>query len=157
VDLPLDVEYKYRATGGDKELSEAIAAMLEDVGFRVKHTILEGGEYLRQLSAFEWRNLVTAGIVVAPDAQYIFNTEIQTGPYSYYRNPDFDEVVLRAQVELDPSVRTTLLQNAARIACENPSNIYLFNLEDLYGVSERVIGWEPSPDYLIYLDGVSLR
>jgi len=34
--------------------------------------------------------------------------------------------------------------------------LFLFSLEDIYGVSERVTGWSPSPDNLFYFEDVRL-
>lgn len=152
----LTVDYKYRTSSGDGELTEAIAAMLGDVGIQVNHIVLEGGEFLRQLSAFELRNMATLGITTAPDTTYGHNIFLQDAPYSYYRNPAFDEVVAQASQALDPDERRALLGEAARIACEDPVALFLFSLEDIYGVSERVTGWSPSPDNLFYFEDVRL-
>src|SRR5690606_1737293 len=152
----LTVDYKYRTSSGDGELTEAIAAMLGDVGIQVNHIVLEGGEFLRQLSAFELRNMATLGITTAPDTTYGHNIFRQAAPYSYYRNPAFDEVVAQASQALDPDERRALLGEAARIACEDPVALFLFSLEDIYGVSERVTGWSPSPDNLFYFEDVRL-
>lgn len=152
----IEIDYKYRTSSGDGELTEAIAAMLEEVGFTVNHVVLEGGEFLRQLSAFELRNISTLGITTAPDTTYGHNIFLQDAPYSYYRNPAFDEVVHAANSTIDPETRRSLLWDAAEIACNDPVALFLFSLEDIYGVSERVKGWEPSPDNLFYLEDVTL-
>lgn len=152
----LDIDFKYRVSSGDSELSEAIAAMLEDVGFRVHHIILEGGEFLRQLDTFELRNLATVGMSTAPDMTYSFNIFLSDAPYSYYRNQEFDEVVREANQEMNPDARRALLQKAGKIGCEDPLALFLFTLNDVWGVSDRVHGWEPHPDSLLHFDNVSL-
>lgn len=152
----LDIDFKYRVSSGDSELSEAIAAMLEDVGFRVNHIILEGGEFLRQLDTFELRNLATVGMSTAPDMTYSFNIFLSDAPYSYYRNEEFDKVVRAANEEMNPESRRTLLQQAGQIGCEDPLALFLFTLNDVWGVSDRVHGWAPHPDNLLYFDGVTL-
>lgn len=150
------IDYKYRTSSGDGELTEAIASMLEDVGFSINHIILEGGEFLRQLSAFELRNAATLGMTTAPDTTYGHNIFLQDAPYSYYRNPAFDEVVHAASQALDTTARQEYLWQAAEIACEDPTALFLFSLDDIYGVSDRVSGWAPSPDNLFYFEGVTL-
>lgn len=152
----ITIDYKYRTSSGDGELTEAIAAMLEEVGFTINHIILEGGEFLRQLSAFELRNAATLGMTTAPDTTYGHNIFLQDAPYSYYRNPAFDEVVRSAGQAIDPQARQAYLWQAAEIACQDPVALFLFSLEDIYGVSERVHGWKPSPDNLFYFEGVTL-
>lgn len=152
----LTIDYRYRTSSGDGELTEAIAAMLEDVGFSINHIVLEGGEFLRQLTSFELRNISTLGITTAPDTTYGHNIFLQDAPYSYYRNPAFDEVVLEARSTIDSDQRRSLLWDAAEIACNDPVALFLFSLEDIYGVSERVHGWNPSPDNLFYLEDVTL-
>lgn len=150
------MDWKYRTSSGDGELTEAVASMLEDVGFTINHIILEGGEFLRQLSAFELRNAATLGMTTAPDTTYGHNIFLQDAPYSYYRNPAFDEVVRAASQALDPEVRQNYLWQAADIACQDPVALFLFTLDDIYGVSDRVHGWNPSPDNLFYFEGVTL-
>ncbi|HRP45908.1 MAG TPA: ABC transporter substrate-binding protein [Trueperaceae bacterium] len=152
----LTVDLKYRTSSGDAELSEAIAAMLQDVGITANHIVLEGGEFLRQLSAFELRNVATLGIATAPDTTYGHNIFLQDAPYSYYRNPAFDEVVHEASRAIDPAKRLSLLNEAAAIACEDPVALFLFSLEEVYGVSDRVSGFAPSPDNLLFLEKVTL-
>jgi peptide/nickel transport system substrate-binding protein len=152
----ITIDYKYRTSSGDGELTEAIAAMLEEVGFTINHIVLEGGEFLRQLSAFELRNAATLGMTTAPDTTYGHNIFLQDAPYSYYRNPAFDEVVRSAGQAIDPQARQAYLWQAAEIACQDPVALFLFSLEDIYGVSERVHGWKPSPDNLFYFEGVTL-
>lgn len=152
----LSVDLKYRTSSGDAELSEAIAAMLQDVGIKANHIVLEGGEFLRQLSAFELRNIATLGIATAPDTTYGHNIFLQDAPYSYYRNPAFDEVVHEASRSIDPSARLELLNRAASIGCEDPVALFLFSLEEVYGVADRVSGFSPSPDNLLFLEKVTL-
>ena len=152
----VEIDLKYRTSSGDDELTEAMAAMLNEVGFRTNHIILEGGEFLRQLSAFELRNFATLGMSTAPDATYGFNIFLSDAPYSYYRNPEFDEVVLQAQKAIDPAEREALLHEAAQIACDDPTVLFLFTLDEIYGVADRVSGWEPSPDNLLYFENTTL-
>lgn len=152
----LSIDLKYRTSSGDAELSEAVAAMLQDVGIQSNHIILEGGEFLRQLTAFELRHVSTLGISTAPDTTYGHNIFLSDAPYSYYRNPGFDAVMAEAASTIDPDARRSLLWQASQIACDDPVALFLFSLDEIYGVSDRVNGWTPSPDNLFYFDGVTL-
>lgn len=153
----VDVVFKYRVSSGDDELSEAISAMLEEVGFRVEQVLLEGGEFLRQLTALELRHLAVAGISTAPDAIYPLKVWVTGASYSYYSNADFDAAILEAEQTIDENRRRELLHTAAQIACDDPPLLYLFTLEELYGVSDRVIGWNPTPDNWFNFTGVTLQ
>lgn len=152
----LDFKYSFGRYAGDKEASEAIAGMLEEVGIRTNQIVLEGGEFLNQLTTLQLTPMAFVGYATAPDAIYQHNINVTSARYAYYSNPEYDALVAQAESTLDPAARLELFKQISQIAYDDPPYAYLFAPDDLYGVSTRVKGWVPRPDQGIDLTGVSL-
>lgn len=155
--LTLDFKYSFGRYANDKETSEAIAGMLEDVGIRTNQIVLEGGEFLSQLVSLQLTPMAFVGYATAPDVSYQYNINLCGERYAYYCNPRYDELVRAAEATLDPQERLELYRQVSELAYDDPPFAYLFAPDDLYGVSQRVEGWQPRPDQAVMLFGVSLR
>ena len=155
--IDLTFKYPFGRIANDKEVSEAIAGMLEEVGVRTEQTVLESGEFLNQLVTLQLTPMALAAYATAPDAHYQYSINLAGERYSYYNNPEYDALVTEAATTTDPEARQALYERAAEIAHDDPPFIYLFTPDDLYGVSDRVQGWQPRPDQGIDLRGVSLQ
>jgi peptide/nickel transport system substrate-binding protein len=155
--LELTFKYPFGRIAGDKEVSEAIAGMLEEVGVRTEQIVLESGEFLNQLVTLQLTPMALAAYATAPDAHYQYSINLTGERYSYYHNPEYDELVKRAATTTDPAERQALYEQAAEIAHDDPPFIFLFTPDDLYGVSDRLQGWQPRPDQGIDLRGVTFQ
>ena len=155
--LTLDFKYSFGRYAGDKETSEAIAGMLEEVGIRTNQIVLEGGEFLSQLVSLQLTPMAFVGYATAPDVAYQYNINLCGERYAYYCNPRYDELVRAAEATLDPNERLDLYRQVSELAYNDPPYAYLFAPDDLYAVSGRVEGWKPRPDQAIMLHGVTLR
>lgn len=154
--LTLDFKYPFGRYAGDRETSEAVAGMLEEVGIKTNQIVLEGGEFLNQLTTLQLTPMAFVGYATAPDAIYQYNINISGERYAYYSNPEYDALVSAASTEMDPAKRLDLLKQIGQLAYDDPPYAYLFAPDDLYGVSDRVHGWNPRPDQAIDLAGVTL-
>lgn len=153
----LDIAFKFPVGryAQDKEVAEAIAGMLADVGVRAKMVSLEAGEFLRQLSARELQPMGYVGLAPADDpdpqmAQYRSNWR-----YSYVSNKTLDGLIDAGAREMDPAKRAQIYQQAGRLMNDEASVIFLFQAVDLYGVNKRVKGFVPRGDQRWVLQGVS--
>lgn len=155
--LELTFKYPFGRIALDKETSEAIAAMLADVGVRTNQVVLESGEFLNQLVTLQLGPMALAAYATAPDAHYQYSINLTGARYSYYVNPEYDALVNAAAAETDRAAREAMYHQAAAIAHDDPPFIFLFTPDDLYGVSERLEGWQPRPDQAIVLNGTSFR
>ena len=155
--LELTFKYPFGRIALDKETSEAIAAMLADVGVRTNQVVLESGEFLNQLVTLQLGPMAFAGYATAPDAHYQYSINLTGERYSYYTNPEYDALVMAAAAETDRATREAMYHEAAAIARDDPPFIFLFTPDDLYGVSDRLQGWVPRPDQAIVLHGTSFR
>lgn len=155
--LTLTFKYPFGRIAGDKEVSEAIAGMLEEVGVHTEQIVLESGEFLNQLVTLQLTPMALAAYATAPDAHYQYSINLTGERYSYYHNAEYDELVTRAAKTTDPAERQALYEQAAEIAYDDPPFIFLFTPDDLYGVSDELQGWQPRPDQAIDLRGASLE
>jgi peptide/nickel transport system substrate-binding protein len=155
--LTLDFKYSFGRYAGDKETSEAIAAMLADVGIQTNQIVLEGGEFLNQLVTLQLTPMAFVGYATAPDASFQYNINLSGERYAYYSNPEYDALVRAAEATMDPAERLDLYRQISELAYDDPPYAFLFAPDDLYGVSSRVSGWQPRPDQAILLSGVTLE
>lgn len=140
----------------DSEVIQAIGGQLATVGVNVEVNILEWGLFISQLLAKELGELVFWGATTVPDGDVWLSSMLKGGAaYSTYDDPQFDALLDAAATELDPEKREAIYHEAAVYANEQAPFAYLFQLVDIYGISERVSGWSPMPDETIDLWGVT--
>lgn len=152
IDITMDVEGSY------KDTAEAVASMLTNAGIRTQVAVGEGAQLTQK-----WR---TAGAPKSGDMYFtswgngsldpydIFTPTHRTndrGNSAGYANPEVDALIDAANSELDPDKRADLYREAELKINADAPYVYLWVPQDLYGVSERVSGWQPSPDSRINL------
>ncbi len=74
-----------------------------------------------------------------------------------YANPELDELLDAAAVELDREKRAALYRRAEAIGNRDLPYVYLWVAKETYGLSERVTGWRPRPDGRMNLHDVCLE
>lgn len=157
---PNGVEVEMQCSRGrylkDKEICEAMAQMLSEVGIKTKLTTPEWGKFWPDVQAGKVPfYMLGRGNVVDP-SEYL-HQYFRTGvtPRLGYSNPEVDQMLLAEQQEFDPKKRVQLLRAAmARIVEEAPM-VFLLQYEDTYGVSNKVewkargdeyiLAWEARP------------
>ena len=133
----------------DKELTEAVAGQLRDASINVNVKIVEWSD---------WLDLLFAGADKAPDIQFsahdnslldadrtlsaIYHSE---GSQSAYKNEEVDKLIDEARTETDVAKREEMYHQAIQITYDEAPVAPLVNLEDIYGLSER-LQWEPRLD-----------
>jgi peptide/nickel transport system substrate-binding protein len=133
----------------DKELIEAVAQQLREVGFNIKVNIVEWSQ---------WLDLLFAGADKAPTIQFSANSNElldadrtlsalfeSTGSQTAYNNPQFDALVQAARTEIDLTKRADQYHQAIQIAYDDAVVGFLLNLKDVYGTTNRV-EWTPRLD-----------
>lgn len=158
IDVTMDTE------GAFKDTAEAIASMLTNAGIRTTVTVGEGA----QLSE-KWR---TKGAPKSGDMYFtswgngsldpfdIFTPTHRTndrGNSAGYANPDLDALLDTAAVELDVEKRKGMYRDAEMMINADQPYVYLWVPKDIYGVSKRVTGWQPSADSRINLHDACLN
>lgn len=142
----------------DKELGEIVAGYLEAVGIRVRQRPLEYGEFLRTRSAGQLGPIHQWGLLVPPDGHFSYTLFLKGSIYRFHDYPDeWDRLINQAAQELDPKKREAIYHRLAVMSNEDPFGIYLIVPNDLYAVRNRVRGFVPRFDQVLWLFPVSLQ
>lgn len=142
----------------DRETVEIVGAYLSEVGLVPDIQIYEFTEYLNRLFDRETR----------PDAIYVSSSNelldadrTLTGEYhqegieASNADAEMAGLIEQARVETDPRAREELYAQITQTACDEAYFLFLFNMEDIYGLSER-LQWEPRVDAKLLVDEMSL-
>jgi peptide/nickel transport system substrate-binding protein len=158
IDVALDIEEAF------KEVAEAIAFQLNEVGIRTKIVVGERDQLRKK-----WR---TQGKPKTGDMWFtswgnssldpvgILEPTHRTndrGNSAGYANPELDALLDAAGVELDRTKRAEMYAKAEAMVNRDLPYVYLWVPEDLYGLSTKVAGWQPTPDSRINLHDVCVK
>lgn len=141
----------------DREVSEAVAGMLAQVGVRTRMTSLEPGEFLRQLRARELQPLAYLGLAPLPDPDFQVAQYRSTWRYSYVRNAKLDELIDAGAREVDLEKRAEIYRQAMRLMHDEAPVVFLFGGYDFYGISRKLEGFVPRGDQRFFLHNVTLK
>lgn len=158
IDVTLDTE------GAFKDTAEAIASMLTKAGIRTTVIVGEsaqltdkwrtkGGPKTGDMYFSSWGN-------GSLDPFDIFTPTHKTndrGNSAGYSNPALDALLDAAAVELDVEKRRAMYREAELMINADQPYVYLWVPKDIYGVSKRVTGWQPSADSRINLHDACLN
>ncbi len=132
----------------DRELVEAVGAFWSDIGLNVNVRIFEFDEYLNRL--FDRDTRADAIFVVSSnellDADRPFSAYYHKGGIGASNEDDaLAGLIDQARSETDVAKRSALYQQAVQIAYDQAYFLWLLNIEDIYGMSERM-AWQPRVD-----------
>ncbi|MCA1647820.1 MAG: ABC transporter substrate-binding protein [Chloroflexi bacterium] len=130
----------------DKEVSEGVAGQLAKVGVQANIKVEEWAAYIKYLIAKTLTPVAFIGMSTFPDADPMLSIHIAGNPYSYYANPQFEEVLKKARSTTDEGQRTALYKQATQTLHDDPPGIFLYQQVDIYGANKRVQNWKPRPD-----------
>jgi len=142
----------------DKEIAEAVAGQLSQTGAKVTTKIQEWTQYVNQTSNRSLTPMYELGWGNdSYDADNTLTSLFTTGArLSTYSNPELDKLVAEARYEIDPQKRQAMYSKALAIIHEEAPWLFLFQYEDLYASSKRVV-WQARGDELFYLDEMKLN
>jgi peptide/nickel transport system substrate-binding protein len=148
---PNGFEVNFWGTNGryvkDKEVQEAVGAMLAEVGIRVKHNMPEWAEYWGKYAPGELDGLMFLGTgnpLIDCDMTMTYRFYSKTAG-QYFNSPELDALIELEQSEVDPEVRRQIFVEIQEYLKENAAWLFMYDQEDLYGVNDRV-SWQPRPD-----------
>lgn len=140
----------------DKEIGEIVASYLEQVGVTVIQRPLEYGAFTTArdegtMGTHQW------GLLYPPDAVFNYRTFVRDSPYEFHPMPDeFTTLVDQASQETDPEAQQELFSQVAQIMADEVPLLLLHVPNDNYGVSDKVQGFTPRRDQVLWLFDVSL-
>lgn len=134
----------------DKELQEAIAGMLADVGITVNHVQPEWAEFLKQWTAeIQPLHFVGTGNQVMDCDQHL-GYRIDGARYGrFYQSDKVDALIQDELQDYDETSRKATLAEIQQIVHDDAPWIFLFDLMDMFGMSER-IDWQPRADEMVW-------
>jgi peptide/nickel transport system substrate-binding protein len=141
----------------DRQSSEAIAAMLTKVGIRTKLNMLD--------YSIEWPNVRKGlvpfyyqgrGSVIDPSPMLEQYFESGVTPRIGYSNPKLDELLRAERREFDPARRKSLLLQVFDTIQEEVPAFFLWRINALYGVSDKIV-FKPHSDERIFGTDIAVK
>jgi peptide/nickel transport system substrate-binding protein len=140
-----------------QEVAEAVAGMLAGIGVKVNLTLIEGGEYLRQLRARELWPMGVSGSSPPDDPHFQMSQYHSTWRYAYVRNAELDKLIDDGKQEMDIKKREQIYQKASELVYEEAPGIFLYGGVDFWGVSKKVKNFGARGDGRFFFYGVGLE
>lgn len=122
----------------DREVSEAIAGMLGEVGVKTDMVVLEPGEFLRQLREKELQPMAFLGLAPQDDPDLQVSQYHSTWRYSYVKNAELDKLIDAGKQEMDREKRGQIYKDAMALMHEEAPIIFLYGGVDFFATSKRV-------------------
>lgn len=137
--LMVPIHYSTRFPGG-KEVSEATAAYLEQVGIKSKIEFVEMGQFREMLGKASFPGIYFQGwaALINPSVELVILTCGHIDNSSGYCNADYDKLVKEASITADEAKRKELEFKAQEIVWNDAAWLYMWKLPVIYGVSKRV-------------------
>lgn len=135
------------SVGNEKEVAEAIKAMLEAVGFEVRLNILENAAFNSQIAnRGRNRELMLVPLGGNPSLVPLFYS-CNWPRTSYYWSCDRSWEVLSKKIrsEMDPQARNKLWEQWWNFFADHAGTIALYEVQRLYGMNSN-INWTPRSD-----------
>jgi peptide/nickel transport system substrate-binding protein len=151
-DITLDVAQPDRS-----DLVDAVSAQLQQVGVRVNVQTLEGGAFNDRWLAHTLDGLFFVRWATFADPGTLNLLASCAGFLSFSCAPAADPLLQRGESTLDTTTRTRAYQQAMQAFNDDPFAIYLTTLASLYGIADRVTGWQPSAAGYLYVTDAGLK
>ena len=140
----------------DKEMQEAIAGMLSEVGVTVTHVQPEWAQFIQQWLAEEYPMYYIGTGNQVLDCDQHLGYRIDGARYNrYYNSAEIDALIAQEISEFDVEKRKAILAEIQHKLRDDTPWIFLFDLEDLYGMTARV-EWAPRSDEMVWAFDVSV-
>lgn len=152
---PNGIDLQFAASSGrylkDKETAEAIVAQMAAGNIRAKLTLQEAGAFFAKARSGSCCDFYMIGWFSSPvfDADKQLSWFASSSPYTYWKNAEFDRLVLQARSEKDASKRLQLYEQATQLMYDQAPAVFLFDEEVIYAVGKKLAYWQPRPDDII--------
>lgn len=121
-----------------QETCEAISGMLSKVGITTSITLLESGEFIRQLISREYAPMGILGLGIPDDPSFGLAVYRSDWRYSYYQNPELDKLIDASASLTDPDARAKAIRDASQLIFDEAVIVFLFGSREFYGHSNRL-------------------
>ena len=137
----------------DKEIAEAVAGQLRDVGIRATVKIYEWGLFGKRMFSHQASPIALmtwSEVKGDPDSHNRLQL-LKGGTWSQTDDPKLDEIVHRIEREMDRDKRKALILDQQAYMRESFPTAYLVQLGGIYGVSARADWWQPRYDDKVWV------
>lgn len=149
-------EIHLSASSTYKEYASRISAMLDQVGFKTKLDVLEPGAFMERYDSKTFKEAFMIGIGNSLfDASNNFNRYLKSAAVGEtdYNNPKTERLLQAAATNTDITVREKQYQEVQQILAVDRPAVYLFQMEGIYGMDQRV-RFEPRKDEMFYAEDI---
>jgi peptide/nickel transport system substrate-binding protein len=158
VAMPLRVSFIGTSgrTPQDKELAQAVAGQLGEVGFNVDFQVLE---YTTWLKTYKEGEGFMVESVVFPTQKFMetnYSSKIKSFAWNGYANPEVDDLITRAGQTIDQKARDAIYSTLDQKIRDEAAWGFLLNLDAVFGVANRVQGFQPRGDDVFDVTSVSV-
>ena len=139
-------------------MAEIAQAMLADVGIKAEVFITEFAAVKEPVwDLFGWyNNVIEAGDPVRNVGKFAGLRADASGSglnnYGHYDNSGLVDIVARASAAVEPHEREEIACDALAVIAEDSAVLPVAHMYVVYGVSDRVTGFEPHPSNLYFFD-----
>ena len=138
-------------------MCDVITSELAKVGITAPITVLEGGAYFEAILAHEAGPLLYIGRLPPSRAAVdMMNSSLCDSADSYKCDPVLDEMAAEARAQTNPEDYLEATEELVRYDLADPARIPLWTVNDVYGLSADVEGWQPQSNQVLRFWGVSI-
>jgi len=143
----------------DKESSELIVAMLAEVGIDVELELLEWSQFSTKYNEKQFDDIF---LIAYGNSMFDASNALQRLTFEHaagetdYDNPEANELILSADANMDADERVQQYQKAQEFIAEDRPHIYLWQMESIYGVNDR-INFEPLLNEMFFVDQITQK
>ena len=154
----IDLELQFPNRPESQQVVQMIQAMAAEAGITITLTAKEFATMLADQAAgdFQASQVGWSGRIDPDGNIFGFVTTDAGFNDGKFSDPELDRILTEARSVSDEAKRKELYHQANEILQAQMPLFYLYNEAWLYGVSNKVEGFSPSPDGMIRLEGVSL-
>jgi peptide/nickel transport system substrate-binding protein len=140
------------------EITQAVAAMLGDVGIKLNIKNLEIATAREQRTAGTYDLFFSGWAHMPHDPDWYFGqwfTKAGSEKLTRYTNPRVEQLIAEGRVP-DPKVRQAKYEELERIVWDEDAELWLYYTVAIYGVSDRLRNFEARRDYYVLLSDVGI-
>ena len=140
------------------EITQAVAAMLGDVGIKLNIKNLEIATAREHRTAGTYDLFFSGWAHMPHDPDWYFGqwfTKAGSEKLTRYANPKVEQLIAEGRVP-DPKVRQAKYEELERILWDEEPELWLYYTVAIYGVSDRLRNFEARCDYYVLLSDVAI-
>ncbi|THB78595.1 MAG: peptide ABC transporter substrate-binding protein [Desulfobulbaceae bacterium] len=159
-DKPLEFTLRYNTSENHKRIAVAVVSMWKAIGVKAELFNSEVKVHYADLKQGDFQVARAGWIADYNDAQnFLYLLETRTGPNNYgrYSNPEYDKLMLEAEVTSDLQKRSELMLKAESLAMRDQPVIPIYHYVSKNLVSTKVQGFVDNPQDIHRWRYVSLK